>query len=656
MRAAAVGTRAARLTQRAYATRSRLLKAALGFAAQGWAVFPCRPGGKTPLVDDWPRRATTDPRRITAWLHRWPNANIAIVTGLRSGILALDVDYAPALEGLEARHGKLPATRRHSTGSGGLHYIYRYPTGANVRNSAGRLGKGLDVRGEGGYIIAPPSCTTGPYEVRNDLPLADPPEWFLEALREPQSDRRGKPGEVRGGAITALDGPPIPEGQRNETLTRIGGRLHDGSRTLEALTADLVDISNTRCELPLPNAELRRIALSIYQRPPCKPSGPKPSPEALEALDAVGADILHREWPGMGGKSERDVYIALQVEGRKHSKLIPAGVRVAISYGELAVRAGVSKRALLDYRKNGKARPGIISRLKRRGLLRADNAERGAAEAGAFVLVIPQSHKFHHSTSRGGGIRDAENACGETFATEPRLRWSAPEIRRLGKTRGAVVDILRVAGREISEVELCEALYPGKPADKHRLYYLRHTILPPLVEASVVECLGRTVALTTGYREALERVRLRGGELAAETRDRERHKRQSEEHRLKLAAPESEREKIRIPPTPEEKAACQELEEIRRSNRERRRAGVERRKLRDLKGLERVGEPEASPALVEAVVEGLEKNRSLYKESLCYRVSWLANWAWSEDKVACKPPLADVEAVLLGLGGERVAV
>src|SRR5215216_4154900 len=66
--------------------------AALDYAEQGIPVFPCEAGGKRPLIRDWPNRATTDASRITGWFNRWPHANIAIVTGERSGILVLDVD------------------------------------------------------------------------------------------------------------------------------------------------------------------------------------------------------------------------------------------------------------------------------------------------------------------------------------------------------------------------------------------------------------------------------------------------------------------------------------------------------------------------------------------------------------------------------------
>ncbi len=156
---------------------STLVQAALARAAQGLPVFPCVPGGKEPLTRRGHLDATTDPEQIRAWWTRWPTANIGIPTGERSGILALDVDLDKGgFESLEALTGEasLPDTYTVRTGGGGAHFYFSYPPGSNVRNSAGKLAPGLDIRGEGGYVIAPPSHTTGPYTVLSGGPLAPP--------------------------------------------------------------------------------------------------------------------------------------------------------------------------------------------------------------------------------------------------------------------------------------------------------------------------------------------------------------------------------------------------------------------------------------------------------------------------------------------------
>jgi hypothetical protein len=163
-----------------------LLRAALAYARRGIPVFPCEPGGKAPLTYSGFWDATTDPRRIEAWWSRWPGANVGVPTGERSGLLVLDVDPRDggpqSLAELEGAGGPLPETAKARTGGGGMHVFFGYPGGEEVRSSAGRLGTGLDVRGEGGYVVVPPSRTRSAYRWLERVPLADP-AWLLGRLR-----------------------------------------------------------------------------------------------------------------------------------------------------------------------------------------------------------------------------------------------------------------------------------------------------------------------------------------------------------------------------------------------------------------------------------------------------------------------------------------
>jgi hypothetical protein len=127
----------------------------------GFTVFPVKTATKLPLIKGWPEAATTDAGTISAWWSRWPDANIGIATGAKSGTIVLDVDVKTggleSFEELKARIPAWPDTLTARTGSGGLHVYFQTLDGLQVRNSAGRLAPGLDIRGEGGFVVAPPS-------------------------------------------------------------------------------------------------------------------------------------------------------------------------------------------------------------------------------------------------------------------------------------------------------------------------------------------------------------------------------------------------------------------------------------------------------------------------------------------------------------------
>jgi hypothetical protein len=135
---------------------------------RGFHVFPVTTpsdggpnAGKRPLVRGWPDLATTDEATIHKWWTHRPDANIGIATGAKSGVFVLDVD--PKNNGLEALDrfveevGSPFKTLKARTGSGGFHFYFRYDPARPVANSASQLGPGLDIRGEGGYVVAPPS-------------------------------------------------------------------------------------------------------------------------------------------------------------------------------------------------------------------------------------------------------------------------------------------------------------------------------------------------------------------------------------------------------------------------------------------------------------------------------------------------------------------
>ncbi|MCX4587473.1 bifunctional DNA primase/polymerase [Streptomyces sp. NBC_01481] len=168
---------------------------ALRYASRGLRVMWAPRGMKRPVVKDWPKAATTDPVIVGQWWSEHPDANVCIATGPASGIWVLDVDDkdghtgSATLAALERQHGGLPLTFTVGTGSGGVHHYFShagvdFPLG----NSAGRLGDGLDTRGNGGQVVAPPSRADDPshfmqYVVLLDIDPVPAPAWLLDLLR-----------------------------------------------------------------------------------------------------------------------------------------------------------------------------------------------------------------------------------------------------------------------------------------------------------------------------------------------------------------------------------------------------------------------------------------------------------------------------------------
>ena len=110
-----------------------LFKAALSYAKRVIPVFPCEPGGKRPLTYSGFWDATTELGQVKAWWGRWPDANVGVPTGKRSGLLVLDVDPRnggpQSMATIERETGPLPRTARSRTGGGGVHVFFRYPPG-----------------------------------------------------------------------------------------------------------------------------------------------------------------------------------------------------------------------------------------------------------------------------------------------------------------------------------------------------------------------------------------------------------------------------------------------------------------------------------------------------------------------------------------------
>ena len=221
-----------------------LASTAFRYALRQIAVFPLAPGSKCPMkgsrgLND----ASVDPDATRVRWQRNPRANIGAATGSRSGFWVLDVDAhhdGPAsLAKLEDEPGPLPVTVEASTPNGGRHLYWRWQDdGPEIRNSAGRIGPGLDVRGEGGSIILPPSVLADGrcyrWAKNGACTFADAPEWLVKLALPPPPPPRPEPKPIDGdvsryvGAAVAdelciLD--CASEGTRNLALFRTTAKL-----------------------------------------------------------------------------------------------------------------------------------------------------------------------------------------------------------------------------------------------------------------------------------------------------------------------------------------------------------------------------------------------------------------------------------------------
>lgn len=243
-----------------------LQAAALHYAGRGVSVFPCKPRKKTPLTTHGFKDASAHPDKIAFWWGNWPDANIGLPTGEKAGFWVLDIDVdkggEESLRALEEQYGALPQSLEVITGSGGRHIYFKWPEDAGIANSAGGLGTGLDVRGSGGYAIAPPSVHPcgGRYEwsVDSENRMQPAPAWLLDLVRKPAEGTRGKtPQDWR--ALSR----GVSEGQRNDAIARLSGKLFRCDFDPYTVLEFCQWWNARRCTPPLPEEEVTRTVNSI---------------------------------------------------------------------------------------------------------------------------------------------------------------------------------------------------------------------------------------------------------------------------------------------------------------------------------------------------------------------------------------------------------
>ncbi|MBN2074215.1 MAG: bifunctional DNA primase/polymerase [Dehalococcoidales bacterium] len=257
---------------------------AIRYAKAGFPVFPCcwpdptkdyacgcgrghkgRDIGKVPLTKNGLKDATTNIELIDRWWTRHPVSNVGLA--IPDGYFVLDVDIEhsgyESLEKLQEITVELPKTLLITTGSGGSHYWYK--TDVPIRNTARLAGlDGLDIRGIGGYVIAPPSMhRSGEQYMKSPVwpgPITKAPKELINLCTQKQSQVQPySNNDTLKGIFT--------EGSRNQSLASLAGSLRAKGLPESTIEISLLEVNRTQCQPPLSDTEVKRIAQSYGRYP-----------------------------------------------------------------------------------------------------------------------------------------------------------------------------------------------------------------------------------------------------------------------------------------------------------------------------------------------------------------------------------------------------
>lgn len=279
---------------------SQLLDAALSYARKGWAVLPlhylktnntcscgkpdCTSPGKHPASANGTKDATTDEAIIRDWWRKIPKCHVGIATGSASGGLVV-VDFDERHGGIDSlRDLNPPMTLVVETGNG-FHFYYQGD--GSQRNSAELIAAGVDTRGEGGYVVAPPSRHVSGRDYRwdNQEPIVAFPQVLADRIKDAQQVKASAPDdEIIVSDPTALS-ECVTSG-RNNFLTQFAGRLHNAGLAEPELYAALRQINASRCQPPLSDREVSTIAHSVSRYPVRNPLPPI-QPQTTQAKAAT---------------------------------------------------------------------------------------------------------------------------------------------------------------------------------------------------------------------------------------------------------------------------------------------------------------------------------------------------------------------------------
>lgn len=301
-------------------SNNRLLDAAINYASKGWAVFPLKARDKAPITTHGVHEATTNFDQIQKWWKRYPNANIGIACGkVSGGLLVVDLDNKPnGVQGIdtlsqwERENGELPETVRSITGSGGNHILYKVDT--TEKNRVGLL-DGVDIRSDGGYIVAPPSIhpNGNSYEWEYDpdeYEVAEADNIVKKLLATGRPDKTD----------TFVVPDKIVKGKRNDTIYKWACSLQARNTPDPVIVASCRSMNETVCDPPLTENELDKIIQSALKHekgtslPDVKgaevdliyDTDKDGNPKIRQCAENVARVILND--PALAGKIKEDVF------------------------------------------------------------------------------------------------------------------------------------------------------------------------------------------------------------------------------------------------------------------------------------------------------------------------------------------------------------
>jgi len=285
------------------------LKEALSYCKRGYSVIPIKPTGKKPLVEwtEYQTRIATE-KKMKKWWKKWPDTNVGIVTGNISGLVVIDCDSKGAVKRFMKDYPEAGITRQVETGNG-RHFYFRSETG--IRNDVGSLlGPGIDIRAEGGFVVAPPSVHPNgkTYRWLNRKKPVPLPAKLRERLlkRTRNSDSKAPEGSDRERFNTSRALAGVAEGERDHTLFGLACKLRNADVPQDYAKNLILEAANN-CQPPFPDEEaLEKVQRAYEQYEPKQDSiFPNSSPyTAAESENSESPIIWAKDVPPPGKGEE----------------------------------------------------------------------------------------------------------------------------------------------------------------------------------------------------------------------------------------------------------------------------------------------------------------------------------------------------------------